>query len=147
MASLTVPTQASELRIGGYICLEERPYKVVDMTTSSTGKHGGSKIHFIGVDIFTEKKKEHLIMSTDNIDVPYVVREDYQLVDIDEDDISYLDKKGNIHTDLRMPDLCDSDHELAEIIRNKYDEGVELIITVLKSMDITAVKGFKVNTK
>ena len=59
--------------------IKERPCKIADMSTSKTGKHGGAKVHLVGIDIFTEKKYEELCGSTHNMDVPTVVRKDYQV--------------------------------------------------------------------
>eukprot|EP00009_Paramoeba_aestuarina_P007859 CAMPEP_0201516140 /NCGR_PEP_ID=MMETSP0161_2-20130828/7534_1 /ASSEMBLY_ACC=CAM_ASM_000251 /TAXON_ID=180227 /ORGANISM="Neoparamoeba aestuarina, Strain SoJaBio B1-5/56/2" /LENGTH=60 /DNA_ID=CAMNT_0047913163 /DNA_START=74 /DNA_END=253 /DNA_ORIENTATION=+ len=55
-ADATTPAQASSLRKGGHIVIKGHPCKVVEMSTSKTGKHGHAKVHFVAVDIFTNKK-------------------------------------------------------------------------------------------
>merc|ERR1712225_17709 len=75
-ASATFPMQCSALSKNG-------PCKIVDMSTSKTGKHGHAKVHLVAIDIFTNKKLEDLPPSTHNMDVPNVVRVEYQLVNID----------------------------------------------------------------
>src|SRR5882757_5454433 len=57
-----------------------RPCKIVDMSTSKTGKHGHAKVHLVAIDVFTGKKLEELCPSTHNMDVPNVRRQEYQLV-------------------------------------------------------------------
>merc|ERR1711935_769657 len=89
-SSATYPAQCSSLRKNGHVMIKGRPMKIVDMSTSKTGKHGHAKVHLIAVDIFTGKKAEDLCPSTHNMNVPKVSRKEYMLVDIDEDDFMSL---------------------------------------------------------
>ena len=43
-ASTTFPQQASAVRKNGHIIIKGRPCKVVEMSTSKTGKHGHAKV-------------------------------------------------------------------------------------------------------
>ncbi len=60
-----------------------------------------AQIHFTAVDIFTNKKMDCLEMSTANVEVPYVQRTEYTLIDINEDFLSLMDGDANTRQDIR----------------------------------------------
>lgn len=136
-ASATYPMQCSALRKNGFVMIKSRPCKIVEMTTSKTGKHGHAKVHLVGIDIFTSKKYEDLCPSTHNINVPNVNRSDFQLLDISDDGfVSLLDDKGDIRDDLRMP----ADEELAAKITEDFKKGdTNIVLTVLSAVGEEAI--------
>ncbi|KAJ3101667.1 Eukaryotic translation initiation factor 5A [Phlyctochytrium planicorne] len=128
-ASLTYPMQCSALRKNGHVVLKGRPCKIVDMSTSKTGKHGHAKVHLVGIDIFTGKKLEDLSPSTHNMDVPNVTRTEYQLLDIDEGFLSLMTSDGGTKDDVKLPD-----GELGEKIQAEFSDGKDLVVTVVTAM-------------
>jgi len=137
---LTYPAQASSLRKGGYIVINDHPCRVVGMTISKTGKHGHGKVHFTALDIFTSKKIEMLESSTHNVSVPHVSKTEFTLVDIEENRLSLMNESGELKEDLNLPS-----GELGEQIQAGFDDGKELIIIVQASMNIEAVISFKLS--
>lgn len=140
-ASATFPMQCSALRKNGHVMLKSRPCKIVEMSTSKTGKHGHAKVHMVGIDIFTGKKYEDICPSTHNMDVPHVKREDYQLTDIDDGFLVLLNDNGDLREDLKIPD-----GDLGTQLRAEFDAGKELVCTVLKSCGEETVIAIKNNT-
>uniref|UniRef100_H3CMF9 Eukaryotic translation initiation factor 5A n=1 Tax=Tetraodon nigroviridis TaxID=99883 RepID=H3CMF9_TETNG len=137
-ASETYPAQCSSLRKNGFVMLKTCPCKIVEMTTSTTGKHGHAKVHLTGVDIFTGKEYEDICPSTHNMDVPHVVRKDYTLVDVTDGFVHLMDDDGSIREDLKLPES-----ELGKDIKTKFDNGEELMLTVLKGVGEEQVIGIK----
>ncbi|XP_022666991.1 eukaryotic translation initiation factor 5A-1-like isoform X3 [Varroa jacobsoni] len=143
-ASSTYPMQCSALRKNGFVMLKGRPCKIMEMSTSKTGKHGHAKVHLVGIDIFTSKKYEDLCPSTHNIDVPNVNRNDFQLIDISDDGfVSLMDDKGDIRDDLRVP----ADEELSRKMKEELEKGEgNVIITVLSAVGEEAIIACKNST-
>merc|ERR1712232_1419945 len=132
-SALTYPMQCSALRKGGFVMIKNRPMKIIDMSTSKTGKHGHAKAHLVATDIFTGKKAEDLCPSTHNMNVPVVKRKEYMLIDIDEDDhMSLMDNgTGDVKADVKVPD-----DSVGKSIRDYFEgESDEIMVTILFACD------------
>jgi len=140
-ASATYPQQCSALRKNGYVMIKGRPCKIVEMSTSKTGKHGHAKVHLVALDIFTGKKLEDICPSTHNMDVPNVTRKDYQMLDINDGFASIMDDDGETREDLAVPE-DDVGKELTE----KHDNGENFSVTVLSACGEERIVGTKVLT-
>ncbi|THG95734.1 hypothetical protein EW145_g7906 [Phellinidium pouzarii] len=128
-ASETFPMQCSALRKNGHVVIKGRPCKIVDMSTSKTGKHGHAKIHLVAIDIFTGKKLEDISPSTHNMDVPNVQRNEYQLVNIDDGFLNLMTQDGTPKDDVKVPE-----GDLGKQILDGFIESKDMLITILTAM-------------
>ncbi|KAJ2915116.1 hypothetical protein MD484_g5319, partial [Candolleomyces efflorescens] len=137
-ASLTFPMQCSALRKNGHVVIKGRPCKIVDMSTSKTGKHGHAKVHLVAIDIFTGKKLEDISPSTHNMDVPNVRRTEYQLVNVDDGFLNLMDQDGNSKDDVKVPD-----GDIGSEITTAFEDGKDLLVTIIAAMGEEQAISFK----
>jgi len=141
-ASETFPMQCSALRKNGFVMIKGRPCKIVEMSTSKTGKHGHAKVHMVALDIFTNRKYEDICPSTHNMDVPNVKRRDFQLIDIADDGyLTLMDDGGNTRDDLKVPE-----GDVGTEITAAHGDGKDIMCTVLSACGEECVIATKVNT-
>ena len=140
-ASLVYPMQAGSVKKGGHVLLKGKPCKIVDVSTSKTGKHGHAKAHFVGVDIFTGKKIEDMCPTSHNMEDPNISRIEYSLLDITNDGyISIMDDDGNSRDDLNLP----NDETIAFEMKKHFEKGDEIMVTVIGAMEQEVVTSFRV---
>jgi len=141
-ASLTFPMQCSALRKNGHVVIKGRPCKIVDMSTSKTGKHGHAKVNLVGIDIFTSKKYEDISPSTHNMDVPHVTRNEFVLLNIEGNFLSLIGPDGAPKEDVKLPG-----DEVGKQIEAHFNDGKELLITVVAAMGEEQAISYKESPK
>jgi translation initiation factor eIF-5A len=112
--------------------------QIVDMSTSKTGKHGHAKVHLVAIDIFTNRKYEDISPSTHNMDVPNVTRREYQLINIDDGYLNLMSNDGSSKDDVKVPE-----GELGEQINAQFEEGKDLMVTIVSAMEEEHCLAFK----
>lgn len=143
-SSLTYPMEAGALRKNGHVMLKGHPCKIVEISVSKTGKHGHAKCHVVGIDIFSGKKCEDLCPSTHNMEVPNVSRTEYQLLNVEEEgNVSVLLENGDTKDDLNLPSETADDTKLVEDLKAAFDDGKNVLVTVLMSMGKEKIVAYK----
>jgi translation initiation factor 5A len=126
------------LRKNGFVVIKGRPCKIVDMSTSKTGKHGHAKVHLVATDIFTQKKLEDISPSTHNMDVPNVTRTEYALINIDDGFLNLMLPDGTTKDDVKVPD-----DKMGKDIETAFEDGKEVTVTIIAAMGEEACVSFK----
>ena len=121
--------------------IKGKPCKILSISVSKTGKHGHAKCNFLAVDIFTGKKLEDMIPSTHGTTVPIVTRSDWEIIDIDGDELTLMDEGGNQKTDLNLPTVPAT---MAKEITDAYAGGDNVVqVTVQAAVGIEQVISWK----
>merc|ERR1711874_501774 len=151
-SSHTYPLQAGELRKGSHVMIKGHPCKVAEITTSKTGKHGHAKAHIVALDIFTSKKYEDLCPTSHNVDVPFVKRTEYQLLNADPDsgEVSLLLESGDTKDDLNLPTFVqngeptEDDKKVTDEMLKEFEAGKTVLVAVLSACGQEKLVGCKV---
>lgn len=121
--------------------IKGNPCKVLSISVSKTGKHGHAKCNFVATDIFTGKKYEDMIPSTHGTTVPIVKKTEWEIIDIDGDELTLMDEGGNQKTDLNLPQYPET---LADDIRNAWNGGENsVMVSVQSAVGIEQIISFK----
>merc|ERR1712066_725070 len=121
------------------------------MGTSKTGKHGHAKAHIVALDIFTSKKYEDLCPTSHNLEIPFVKRTEYQLLNADASDgtVSLLLEDGTTKDDLNLPcfivqgEPTEDDTKCQKDILDAFEAGKTTIVAVLSACGQEKLVGVK----
>lgn len=75
------------------------------------------------------RKLEDISPSTHNMDVPNVARNEYSLINIDDGYLSLMTADGATKDDVKVPE-----GELADKLQAEFEEGKELLVTIVSAM-------------
>merc|ERR1712113_651468 len=140
-ASDTYPQQAGEIRKGSHLMIKGHPCKCVEGSTSKTGKHGHAKAHIVAIDIFSGKKYEDLCPTSHNLDVPFVNKTEYQVLDANPDDgrVSLLKENGETKDDLSLPKYAtdytptEDDEKISKEILEEMEKGDKTVLAIVQA--------------
>ena len=101
----------------GFELFKGQPREIAETSTTKTGKHG----HPGGVDTVPGKKYEAICPSTHDTDILNLKRNDFQLIGIQDGNLSWLQDSGEMWEGLPLPE-GDLSEEAAE--RRSWLQGV-----------------------
>jgi translation initiation factor 5A len=131
-ASLTFPIRGGEVKKGLHVMIKGKPCKVIEVTTSKTGKHGHAKANITGIDIFTGKKYEEICPTSHNLTAPVVTSNEWTLLDINEDGYaSLMNGEGEMREDLQIPADDEEYAKLMEMYEKAVADGNDFVVSVL----------------
>ncbi|MHB1830114.1 MAG: translation initiation factor IF-5A [Candidatus Micrarchaeaceae archaeon] len=105
-----------DLKPGRFLLIDGVPCRVVEIDTSSPGKHGAAKMRITAVGIFDGSKKTLLKPSSADIEVPVINKKKAQVVSITENLVQVMDLDTYDTYEVPMPEeLKDSLKQGAEV--------------------------------
>lgn len=111
----------NSIKEGSYIIIEGEPCKVNTVTSSKAGKHGHAKIRLMATGLFDGKKRETVMPSGENVEVPVLDKRNAQVLSITGNMANIMDSETFETFDLEIP----------EELTAEVKEGVTIIYWVL----------------
>ena len=130
-ASNCEKVDTNRLKPGSLVMIKGNPCKVTETSTAKPGKHGSAKVILKGKDVLTAKVYECTYHAGDMVDAPIVSRQEYTLLNIDDEALQLLDNQGEMKEDVNLPE---AEHlkDVAANIKKIFEEGKkECLVTVL----------------
>lgn len=84
-------SSAKELKEGKYVIIEDIPCRIVNIDSSKPGKHGAAKMRVTGIGVFDGQKKQLLVPSDADVEVPIIDRQTAQIVAVNGNTAQLMD--------------------------------------------------------
>ena len=93
-----------EVKVGRFILIDDVPCRVVDIETSSPGKHGSAKMRVTAIGIFDGQKKTLLKPSDADVEAPVIKKVKAQVVSVKGESAQLMDSDTYEVYELPIPD-------------------------------------------
>jgi translation initiation factor 5A len=88
---VTTRVTIKNLQPGRFCIIDDEPCKVLNVTTSAPGKHGGAKARLEAIGLFDNKKRSIVRPASADIDVPIIEKKTGQVIVITGDNAQIMD--------------------------------------------------------
>ena len=90
-------TTAKELKEGKYVLIDEVPCRIVSIDSSKPGKHGSAKMRIVAMGVFNNQKKNLLVPSSADVEVPIIERKSVQVLSVSGNSVQERQSAGIRH--------------------------------------------------
>ena len=118
---VTTRSSIKNLQVGKFVVIDEEPCKVLNVTTSVPGKHGGAKARLEVIGIFDNRRRSIVKPADTEIEIPIVEKKVGQVVAIAGDTAQIMDMETYETFDSKIPDE----------LKGKLVQGGEVIYWIL----------------
>jgi translation initiation factor 5A len=113
---VTTRSSIKNLQPGRYCVIDDEPCKVLDVSHSVSGKHGGAKSRLEAIGLFDNKRRSVVKPADAEMEVPMIEKKTGQVVAI----------SGNIAQIMDMADYETFDIAIPEELKDKLAQGKEV---------------------
>ncbi len=118
--------EASHVKVGMYLMMDDAPCKVVNVQQSAPGKHGHKKCRIQGSGLFDGKTRVALATGHDRLQSPIINKRVCQILNISGDMANCMDMETYETMDIPIPPE----------FKGKYTEGGEAAYWVMGSLKV-----------
>jgi translation initiation factor 5A len=130
---MTKPMDVGELRVGGYMMIDNEPCRIMDITKSKPGKHGAAKARIVAIGVFDGQKRQFVKPVDANAEVPIIDKRTGQIFAVNPNGVQIMDLETFEYIDAPFPD--------EEEVKSKVVAGVEVEYwRILGKVKITRTK-------
>ncbi len=123
--------EVKTLKVGKYVILDGEASKIVNIQTSSPGKHGAAKARVDAIGIFDNQKRGIVKPVDAKIDVPIIDKRTAQVLALMGSDVQLMDLETYETFEVPIPDE----------LRNDLVEGAEVgYMVALSNKKLTRIK-------
>ena len=113
----TTRAMIKSLQPGRYVVIDDEPCKVLSVTTSVPGKHGGAKARMEVIGLFDNKRRSVVKPASAEVDVPIVEKKVGQVVAITGSAAQIMDMETYETFESQIPDE----------LKDKITQGGEIL--------------------
>ena len=117
----TKQSEASGLKIGGYVIFDGVACRVNKIDTSKTGKHGHTKCRIEAVGLVDDRKIIKLMPGSEKVEIPIVEKSNAQVLSINGDYANVMDAETYETFDIKIP----------EELKDEVKEGSEVVYWIV----------------
>lgn len=127
-------TNASSLKKGSYVLIDDNACVVREVSMSKPGKHGHAKARIVAIDMITGSKKEIVKPGHDNVEVPIIQKQNAQVLSIDNGIAMLMDNETfeNLEADLELADEEVKDKVAIGQVIQYWNIGGKIIIKQIR---------------
>jgi translation initiation factor 5A len=119
-----------EVKTGSFIMIDGVAVRVVDVETSSPGKHGSAKMRITGIGIFDGQKKTLLSPAHGDVEVPEIKKRRAQVVSVTGNVVQLMDMETYDVFDAVLPDELKATLKSGNEVETMEALGKRIIIRI-----------------